>query len=119
MRSQQKEEPQLSLPAICRNEPGTDQHTSGVRVRDDFFHQTVTPFGIVADHVIAKGFSFNAHHFAGEVTPFFMKKRGTVGDQELSIANLGPVDGWVINFGDDAMREGEPDTTGSSIRCPN
>ncbi len=44
-----------------------------------------------------------------------MEEALAVGDQVLKVAQLRPVHGWVIDFGDDAIPKRKPDLAGSRV----
>jgi hypothetical protein len=53
--------------------------------------------------------------FGFEVPLFFVEKTLPVGDEILKVADLWPVDGRIVNFGDDAVPKGKPNPAGSCI----
>lgn len=45
------------------------------------------------------------------MTLLFVEERETVADQVLEVADLRPIDGREIDFGDDAVPQREPEAT--------
>src|SRR6185312_3031615 len=117
MRREQKIHLQLVSPSLRRKKPGFHQHAGTMWIRNNFFFQPVAPFRIHAGHTIAERLGFNAFYLARQIAFFFMKKRSAVTDEELSVTDLGPVNGGVIDFSYDALCQGEPDPARYSISC--
>src|SRR6185437_9766041 len=53
--------------------------------------------------------------FGFEVALLLVKEAGSIGNQVLQVAQLRPVHGWVIDFGDDAIPKRKPDLAGSRV----
>ncbi len=51
-----------------------------------------------------------------EVTLLVMKKTLTISNQVLKVAELRPINRWIVDFGDDAIPKRKPDLAGSCIR---
>src|SRR3954451_5572357 len=85
------------------------------RVRYDFLLQPIPVVAVGTFDVIAESMFVNIGDRALQVTLLFMKEGLPIGDQELHIANLRPIDGGVVNFVQNAMRQREPDPTPGRI----
>jgi hypothetical protein len=51
-----------------------------------------------------------------EVTLLVMKETLTIRNQVLKVAELRPINRWIVDFGDDAVPKRKPDSAGSCVR---
>src|SRR5262249_4286921 len=86
---------------------------------DDFLFQPVASLGIDTGYAVAQGMNFKTVHLAGEVAFFLVKESSAVGNQELGIADLRPINGGIVDFCEDTLRQREPDPAGGGIGGAN
>src|SRR5258708_37383424 len=65
---------------------------------------------------IIEGAGFRVLDAVLQITPFFMAKGFTVGDEQLKIAGIGTIHIGIVNLVDDAVAQREPDAA-SSVVC--
>ena len=92
--------------------PRVYEHARLMRVRYDFLYKPIPAFAVGALDVIAKSVFLNIRNRVLQVALLFMEEGLPIGDEELHIANLWAVDRGVIDFVQNAVRQGEPDTAG-------
>ncbi len=80
-----------------------------VRVADDLLGQRVAAVGIAVDVADAESFRINVFELRLQVALLFVEEGLAVGDQKLHVADLGAVDGGVVDLVEDSVRAGEPD----------
>ncbi len=91
------------------------QHHRVVRIADHLLHQRVTPVAIAIMDADRQRVRVDVMELVDQVAPLLMEERLAIRDQELHVANLRPIDGGVVNFVVDPVRDCEPDPAGSRI----
>src|SRR5438552_7073539 len=86
-----------------------------MRVSDDVFDNSIASSRVAVCDTIEESALFRVFRFVFEIPPFLVKESFAVGNQELQIACIGTIDVRIIDFVDDAMAEGEPDTATGMI----
>jgi hypothetical protein len=86
------------------------------RIANNFFGDRVSAVGIGIDAAIAECMVRNALHADSKVPLFLVEEGLAVRDQELQIAKLRPVYGWIVDLGNNAIPNREPEVAGSGIR---
>jgi len=86
-----------------------------VRIADDFLGQLVAALGIGVDIANAEGFRVDVFEGGLEVAFFLVNEGLAVGNEELHVADLGAVDGGVIDLIQDAMAACKPDAAGGCV----
>src|SRR5947209_6561230 len=90
-----------------------------MRIGNYLFDQFVTRLRIGAAGAVTQCLGLNAFHVGREIAFLFMEERLAIGNQELSIANLGAVNRRIINLGKNAARQGKPYPAGGGIGSAN
>ncbi len=80
-----------------------------MRVADDFLGDGVAAVGIAVDVADAESLDVDVFELRVQVPLFLVEKGLAVGDQKLHVADLGAVDGGVVDLVENSMRAGEPD----------
>ena len=89
------------------------EHARLMRVRYDFLYKPIPAFAVGALDVIAESVFLNVRNRALQIALLFVEEGFPIRDEELHIANLWAVDGGIIDFVQNAVRQGEPDTAAS------
>ena len=84
------------------------QNHAVVRVADDLLGQRVAAIGIAVDVANPKSFRIDVFELRLQVALLLVEEGLAVGDQKLHVADLGAVDGGVVDLVQDSMRAGEP-----------
>ena len=113
MGCQQRIHSQSSRPFRVGFNPRVYEHARLMRVRYDFLYKSIPAFAVDALDVIAESVFLNIRNRALQVALLFVEEGLPIRDEELHIANLWTVDRGVVDFVQNAVRQGEPDTAAS------
>ena len=107
VRREQREEPQLGEQLRVGLQAGMDEYTVLMGVGDNFFDDPVATVRIDVDDSIAQRAGGQALVGVVQVS-FVAKKRLSIRDKILQIANLRPIDGRIVNLVEDAFGDRKP-----------
>jgi hypothetical protein len=103
VRRQQDEQPQLRRQFHGRLQAGMHEHAGLVRVRDDFLEDAVASPGLGVGDPKAEGVAVQVFVGVVQVTPLVVAEGGAVRDKVLQVADLGPIDRWIVDLVEDAL----------------
>ena len=84
-------------------------------VGDELLCDGIASSEVVGDDADGEGFVIDVVEVVLEVALFFVEEGLFVGEEQLQVAGLGPIDGGVLALVERAVRSGEPDATGGSV----
>ena len=86
-----------------------------MRIRDHLLHEHVAAFEVDVREPVAQRARLQAFDQLVEVALLLVEEGLAVGDQELHVPRLRAVDGRIVDFVEDSVREGEPDAAGRVV----
>ena len=95
------------------------QHYRMMGIGNDLLDDLVAALMIGIGEANGRRIGVNIFKRTLEIALFFVDEGHAVGQQELHIAGLRTIDGGIVDFVQDAMRDGVPDAAGSRIRHAN
>jgi hypothetical protein len=86
-----------------------DQDARPSRFRDNFLRKREASFRIAPGYSIALRWS-NSFDLVSEVSLFLQEQTILIGEEKLQIAELWPINGWIIDLCQNAASDREPDS---------
>ncbi len=115
VRRQQRIQPQLLYEFFIPFEPSVYQQAGMMRIGNDFLDDAIRLVDAGIGEPIPERVGREQLDLAFQVPALIVEECTAVADQILQVANLGPVDRGVVNFGNDAGGQREPDRARSGI----
>jgi len=87
-----------------------------VGISDDLLDDPVPALVIGVDEPDRGGAVVDVFEGAFQIALLFVDERFPIREQELHIPGLRPVDGGIVDFVEDAVRDGKPDAARGGVR---
>lgn len=87
-----------------------------MRVADDVLNDGIAAVGVRVGAAVAERMVREALHLNGEIALLVVEERLAIADEILKIADLWPVYSRVVDLGNNAVPDREPETTGGRVR---